>query len=62
MRIEDRRQETMQSMEVAGDPDSKILQRDNVKLIEGILDMADYRGDSAHPAPPASVPPIRPRR
>jgi len=40
MRIEDRRQETLQSMEVAGDPDSKIQQRDGVKLIEGIEEPA----------------------
>jgi uncharacterized protein with von Willebrand factor type A (vWA) domain len=26
------------------------------QVFEGVIDMADYRGDSAHPAPPASAP------
>lgn len=36
MRIEDRKQSTLQSMEAAGGSDSQILQREGVKYIEGV--------------------------
>src|SRR3954463_1375757 len=41
MRIEDRKQETMKTMEAAGDPNTIIRLQDGFKLIEGVEEPED---------------------